>query len=238
MTLTDAQPAPEVGAGQPPVLPPKARSGKRYPSGGRVPSLRALKSEAELRRQGIRQTAAKMFAEQGIRRVTMHELAQATHLSGESLCLHYSNCEELLVDIMVRHLDILMRLVCDAYDQTAPEAAVKRLQEMIGAFLAAALDERNEHRLIVRSSDVLDEKGQVSVAGRYRSLATLFAEVLEASMPNVTAASAMVAAMSLLTTLSGAALWFRDDGAIGPAAYAQMLTEAAMTMARPSLCAA
>jgi AcrR family transcriptional regulator len=231
--MTDAQPAPEIGAGQPPVLPPKARPRKRYPSGGRVPSLRALKSEAELRRQGIRQTAAQMFAEQGVLRVTMREVARATQLSGESLCRHYSNCEEQLVDIMVVHLDMLMRRVCDAYDQTESEAVVKRLHEMIGAFLAAALQERNEHRLIVRSSDVLDEKGQVSVVGRYRSLATLFAEVLEVSAPNVTRASAMVAAMSLLTTLSGAALWFRDDGAIGPAAYAQMMTETAMTMARP-----
>jgi len=193
------------------------------------------KSEAELKRRAVRQSALRSITRHGMLRATVRGLSGTAHRSGRSLNEHCSEHEALIAEIMVAHLDTLMRRVCDAYDQTATQKPVKRLEAITGAFLASALDERNEHRLIVRSGDVLDETGQVSVIGRYRSLATLFAEVIEASAPNVTPASGKLAAMSLLTTLSGAALWFRDDGAIEAAAFAQMLAETAMTMARPSV---
>src|SRR4051812_25992374 len=137
----------EIAAGPPPpVLRVRRRTTKRYGSGGRVPTPRATQSEAELRRQYIRAAAAQMIAERGILRVTIRDVARAMRLNGESLCQFYSKREELLADIMVAHLDVLMRRVCDAYDHTAAETAVRRLQAIIGAFLAAALEQRQEHQ--------------------------------------------------------------------------------------------
>jgi AcrR family transcriptional regulator len=244
MAWTYEQPVSAFDTEQPPdpptdldASPNKARrkTKKRCMPGGRVPPIRAQKSEAELRRQSIRQTAARMIADKGILRVTMRDFTRAMHLTGESLCHYYSKREELLADIMASHLDTLMRRVCDAYDRTAADKAEQRLEAMIDAFLLSALEDRYEHRLMLRSGDVLDEKGQVSVCGRYRSLAELFAEVLAVSVPNAAPGAAKVAAMSVLATMSCAALWFRDDGAVGVAAYARMLTETAVAMAKPGL---
>ncbi len=124
---------------------------------------------------------------------------------------------------MVQHIHDLTLRVCTAYDRTEAATAEQRLEAMIGAFLGLALAERNEHRLILRSGDVLDERGQAAVRGRYRVLADVYAEVLAAAVPGVAPVVATVAAMSLAAAMSCAALWFRDDGAVGVAAYARML---------------
>jgi AcrR family transcriptional regulator len=242
MTWTPEQTVPALGTEtltSPPAdvsaKPTRARRTprKHAPPTGVVPTARAPKSEAELRRQSIRRTAARMIAEKGILRVTTDRFTNAVHATGQGPCHHYSNREELLTDIMVAHLDTLMRSVCDAYDRTAADTAGQRLEAMVGSFLDSALEERNEHRLMLRSGDVLDEKGQVSVHGRYRSLSELFAEVLMALAPGATPASVKVAVMSLLATMSCAPLWFRDDGAVGAATYARMLTATAVGMAGP-----
>jgi AcrR family transcriptional regulator len=176
----------------------------------------------------IRQTAARLIARNGILGVSMQGIARAMHLHGNTLAPYYGGREELLADIMVSHLDTLMRRVCDAYDRTKRNAPEQRLEAIVDAFLGCVLEERSEHRLLLRSGDVLDARGQVSVCGRYRSLAGLYAEVLEAAAPGVTPAAAMVAAMSLLAAMSCAALWFSENGVVGEAAYARMLTTMAM----------
>ncbi len=197
---------------------------QRGSAGGPVTSVYTPKPETALKRRSIRQTAARMIAEKGVLRATMQGFTRAMHLNGMSLYYYYSSREELLADIMVEHLDTLMRRVCDAYDLTEAATAEQRLEAMIGAFLGFALTERNEHRLMLRSGDVLDERGRVSVRGRYRVLADLFAEVLLAAVPVAAPVAAKLAAMSVLGTLSCAALWFREDGPVDVAAYARMLT--------------
>jgi AcrR family transcriptional regulator len=237
MEMTHEVPRPELDTGPPPPHPKRSQIRRKARQHAPPPSiasiLHAPKSEAELRRQSIRRTAARMIAEKGILRVTMDRFTNAVHASGQGQCHHYNSREELLTDIMVAHLDTLMRSVCDAYDRTAADTAGQRLEAMVGSFLDSALEERNEHRLMLRSGDVLDEKGQVSVHGRYRSLSELFAEVLMALAPGATPASVKVAVMSLLATMSCAPLWFRDDGAVGAATYARMLTATAVGMAGP-----
>jgi len=237
MEMMHEAPGPELDIGPSPAHPKRSRVRRKARQPAPPPSrsiLRAPKSEAELRRQSIRRTAARMIAEKGILRATMDRFTNAAHASGQGQCHQYSNREELLTDIMVAHLDTLMRRVCDAYDQTAADTAELRLEAMVEAFLESALEERNEHRLMLRSGDVLDERGQVSVHGRYRSLAELISEVLVVSAPGATPATAKVAVMSLLATMSCAALWFRDNGAIGVASYSRMLTATARAMAVPA----
>lgn len=244
MAFSLVRPGPQFGTEQPPDPPEatqttavKARVATRKPAkhgavGGRVTSVCAPKPVPDPKRRHIRQAAARMIAESGILRTTMQGIARATQLNGHSLYPTYDSQEDLLADIMVAHLDTLMRRVCDAYDRTQAATAERRLEAIVAAFLGCALEERNEHRLLLRSGDVLDEKGQVSVYGRYRSLAGLYAEVLEAAAPSVTPAAAMVAAMSLLAAMSCAPLWFHDDGAVGVIAYARMLTAMAMVGVR------
>jgi AcrR family transcriptional regulator len=195
---------------------------------------RALKPEApkpgvDPRRRQLRVAVARTIAEKGILRATVHGFARAAEANGNAMHPACTRHEDLLAEIMVAHLDTLMRRVCEAYDRTATKAAKHRLEVIIGAFLGCALEERNEHRLILRCGDVLDERGQVSVYGRYRSLAGLYAEVLEAAAPRAMPAAAMVAAMSLVSAMSCAVFWFHDDGAVSIGTYARVLTT--MTMA-------
>jgi hypothetical protein len=212
MTFSLSRPGPAVDTGQP-AAPPGGIDTMTMPA-------RAPKSAPDLKRRQARRAMARLIAEKG--------LLRALQPNGQSQHPSHGRPEDLLADIMVAHLDTLMRRVCDACDRTAAASAKHQLEAIVAAFLGCALEERNEHRLLLRSGDVLDERGQVSVYGRYRSLAGLCAEVLETAAPRATPAAAMVAAMSLLSAMSCAALWFHDDGAVSVAAYGRMLT--AMTI--------
>lgn len=207
--------------------PQPARSIRNRAAARRAPKPEAPKSEADPRRRQLRRTIARMIAEKGILRAAAQGFARAADGNGNNLHPACNSHEDLLAEIMVAHLDTLMRRVCEAYDRTAGKAAKRRLEVIAAAFLGCALEERNEHRLIPRAADLLDERGRISVFGRYRSLAGLYAEALEAAVPRAEKAAAMVAAMSLLSAMSCAVFWFRDDGVVSVAAYARML----MTMA-------
>jgi AcrR family transcriptional regulator len=240
MVWSYVRPGPEFDAEQPPDPPggldamanraiaikqrvAARKAEKRGTAGGPVTAVYTPKPETEMKRRQIRQTAARMIAEQGVLRATMQGFMRAVNLRGMSMYYYYSAREELLADIMVQHIHDLTLQVCAAYDRTEAGTAEQRLEAMIGAFLGFALKERNEHRLILRSGDALDERGQAAVRGRYRVLADVYAEVLAAEEPGAAPAVAKVAAMSLAAAMSCAALWFREDGAVGVAAYAHML---------------
>jgi hypothetical protein len=226
---------PDPAGADPPVAgasPQPARSIRERAATRRAPKSEAPRPETDPRRRQLRHAVARTVAEKGVLRATAQGFARAAEADGNSLHAARTRHEDLLAEIMVAHLDTLMRRVCDAYDRTATRAPKRRLEVIIAAFLGCALEERHEHRLILRCGDVLDERGQVSVFGRYRSLAGLYAEVLAAAAPRTTPAAAMVAAMSLLSAMSCAVFWFRDDGAVSIGAYARMLMVMAMAGVR------
>ena len=166
----------------------------------------------------------------GVLKATMQGIGRAVHLRGASLYYYYyfDTRESLYAEIMLEHLHGLARAVCASFDATETLRPRQRLEAMIAAFLGSTLAERNEHRLTLRSADVLNEDGRHAVRVRTRGLADLFGEVLMLAVPGTAPAAAQAAAMSLVAAMSCATLWFHEDGEVTVADYAHMLAVMAM----------
>ena len=178
------------------------------------------------KRRDIRRTAAHMIARQGALRTTVNGLTLALGICERNFYDHYSMREELYADILLEHLNLLDRRVRAAFDLAHDAPPVERLAAMASAWLGFALEDRDEHRLVLRLSDLLDASDRARVRNITLRLADLFAAALLAAEPD--AIETKVAALSLLSMLSCAALWFRADGDIDVAAYARMLTDMAL----------
>ncbi|HET6196283.1 MAG TPA: TetR/AcrR family transcriptional regulator [Acetobacteraceae bacterium] len=199
------------------------------PSSGEPAASATPVEESRARRQDIRRAAAQMIAERGVLKATMQGVGRAVKLRGSSLYHYYATREALFAEIMLEHLHALGLKVCAAFDATETAGPRQRLEAMIAAFLDAALAERNEHRLTLRSGDVLNEDKRHAVRVRTRSLVDLFGEVLALAVPDAAPAAVQVAAMSLVAAMSCAALWFHQDGEVAVADYARMLALMAMS---------
>lgn len=185
-------------------------------------------------RRQIRRAAARLIGERGVLRATPRAILRAAGLPGIALSQCYPTREVLLADIMSHHLDGLTCWVIAARDAAIEEGSAAQMEAMIGAFLASALAERNEHRLLLRAADLLSLADQEQVRLRCNGLAALFGDALAETVPNASAPAVKLASMTLLSALSCAVLWFDPDGRVGVNGYARMLVGMAVEGARES----
>jgi AcrR family transcriptional regulator len=186
--------------------------------------LRKAGDANEPRRAEIRRTAARLIAEKGVLKATMQGIGRAVRLRGASLYYYFDARESLYAEIMLEHLQGLAQQVCASFDASETLRPRQRLEGMVVAFLGSVLAERNEHRLTLRSGDVLEEDGRQAVRVRMRGLVDLFGEVLGLAVPGAVPAAVRASAMTLVAEMSCTALWFHEDGEVSLADYARMLT--------------
>ena len=115
-------------------------------------------------RRQIRRAAARLIGERGVLRATPRAILRAAGLPGIALSQCYPTREVLLADIMSHHLDGLTCWVIAARDAAIQEGSAAQMEAMIGAFLASALAERNEHRLLLHVwTDDASRKSAISL---------------------------------------------------------------------------
>lgn len=185
-------------------------------------------------RRQLRRATARLIAERGVLKATPRAIIRAARLPGLVLSDCYPTRQALLADIMLHHLDGLTCWILAARDAAHREGAAAKLEAMIGAYLASALAERNEHRLLLTAADILGEKEHEHVRLRCAGLAALFQEMLQATVPDATEAALKLSALTLTGALSCAVLWFDPDGEVAIGGYAQMLLGMAVEGIRES----
>jgi AcrR family transcriptional regulator len=183
-------------------------------------------------RRLIRHAAARLAAERGVLRTTPRAITRAARLPSDAFAACYESREALLSDIVLHHLDGLTSWVIAARDAAATETSGDRFEAMIGAFLASSLAERNEHRLLLRSADLLPDAERRSVHLRCNGLAALFGDALTEAAPRSSRIAVRLASLSLMGALSCAVLWFDPDGNVPIRGYAHMLAAMAVQGAR------
>lgn len=175
-------------------------------------------------RRQLRRAAARLIAEQGVLKATPRAITRTARVPAETFAACYATREALFADIMLHHLDGLTCWVIAARDASAQEGAAAQVEAMIGAFLASALAERHEHRLLLRAADLLAVKEREMVRLRCKGLAALFAEVLAEATPRASGSAVKLASLSLVGALSCAVLWFDPDGSTALGGYARVLS--------------
>jgi len=177
------------------------------------PTRPALRRRYDAKREGVVQTAARLFAQRGYETTTMQDLTEATGLTAGGLYHYFGSKEQLLIAICDALMEPLLSAV-DALDLAAlePEAALRALVETWVAHVAA---HRDHMVVFIQERHTIERDPQWShvVASRKR-----FERLLERTLERVEREGAHPLADRRLTTFALLGMvnhlpqWYRPRG--------------------------
>src|ERR1700736_4584143 len=106
------------------------------------------------RSREIREIAAKYIAENGLWQFSMLSLAKHLNCLLPTLCYYYRKREELITDIVLRHLETLRARTGQAMDAAEEGSPASELHAFAREYLLVALAEQDFHRLMLRYPDL------------------------------------------------------------------------------------
>ncbi len=135
--------------------------------------------EKERRRNEIIDAAERLFFSKGFEHVTMDEIAAGAELSKGTLYLYFRSREDLHYAIVIRGLEILNRLIREAYD--AHRKGLENILEMGEAYIRFFLEHIDYFRAIISFDatkfEKVDDASKLQILGDDSPL-VFFMEVL------------------------------------------------------------
>ncbi len=179
------------------------------------------------RSREIREVSAHYIAEHGLWHFSMLSLAKHMNCLLPTLCYYYKKREELITDIVLRHMETLRARTGLAMDEAQDESPAAQLHAFAREYLLVGLAEQEFHRLVVAYAGLAGPvDGQMFIARR-EILRQMVEGRLIAHAPGLAEQpdTACALAGALLDTLSGAATRLEPYGVVKPVAFAAMVTE-------------
>ena len=203
--------------------------------------VRTRASDFEEKQHGILTSAAAVFAEQGMEKASMAQIASHCRVSKALLYHYYRDKLELLHDIIRFHLEELVEVVEAVSPQ--PGAPPRRyLEDLAVALLGAYAGADAAHQVQIGQLRLLPEEKKRELVALERRLVAVFAEALLAARPDLAGNRLLLKplTMSLFGMLNWNYMWFRPGGPLGREDYARLavglvLDGAPSKMALPEL---
>lgn len=174
---------------------------------------------------GILRSAAAVFADLGMEKASMSQVAIAAGVS-KSLLYHYYPAKDALIFAIIRnHLEELDATVEAADDEAAP--LEERLTALVRATLESYRDADNEHKVQLNAVDALTDEQRSEIRALERNIVRRFSNVLRAINPALETKERpllMPVTMSLFGMMNWAYMWFREGGPITRDDYADIAT--------------
>ena len=182
-------------------------------------------ADHDQKRRAILDRSAKLFAERGYERTSMSEIASACGSSKALLYHYYENKEQLLHDLLEAHFIKLQEAVEAADAPQSPPG--ERLRGLITALLAAYQGSDALHKVQINELTALPLARQLELKSYERRLVDLFASVLRDINPALARGNRLLkpVTMSLFGMINWSYLWFRPEGPMSRAAYADLITQ-------------
>jgi len=179
------------------------------------------------RSREIREIAARYIAEHGLWRFSMLSLAKHLNCLLPTLCYYYKKREELITDIVLRHVEALHTRTSLAMNEAEDESPSGELHAFAREYLLVGLAEQDFHRLMVVYANLAGPAEGRPFITRRESLREMVQFRLTAHAPGLAGKPEAARALSrtMLDTLSGAAASLEPYGVVKPVVYAAMVTD-------------
>lgn len=187
--------------------------------------LQPPESESAPTAARLLEVAAELFGRHGYQQTTTREIADRLQLQKGSLYYHIKNKEELLYRICV---ESLRRMEEQVGRHLIGVPAADRLRVLIRAHVAAALQDRAMHAVMLTELRSLSPESRADVViRRDQYQRTVFEVVSAAQAAGQLRAEidAKLLTLSLLDLLNWTIFWFRPDGPLQPSELAEALGE-------------
>lgn len=186
---------------------------------------RTRANDFEEKQRGILDNAAAVFAEQGMDKASMAQIAKAAAVSKALLYHYYPSKDALIFAIIVTHLEELEAAIEEADDPTLPPKL--RLRQLVGTVLESYRGADNEHKVQLNASAALNDAQKAEIMGIERQVVKRFSAVLRDINPeldNKERPLLMPVTMSLFGMMNWVYMWFKDGGRISRDDYADVAT--------------
>jgi AcrR family transcriptional regulator len=188
------------------------------------------------RSREIREIAARYIADHGLWRFSMLSLAKHLNCLLPTLCYYYKKREELITDIVLRHIETLRARTSVAMDECEDDSPAAQLHAFAREYLLVGLAEQDFHRLMMGYADLSGPVDGRPFIARRETLRQIVEGRLTAHAPCLAAKPETARALSraLLDMLSGAAGSLEPYGVVKPVPHAAMMTDWLLSQATRS----
>jgi AcrR family transcriptional regulator len=186
---------------------------------------RSRAHDFEAKQRAILQAAAAVFAEVGMDKASMAQIALRADVSKALLYHYYPGKDALIFDIIRTHLAELDAAISAAEDDSLPPR--DRLRALVHAVLEQYRDADDYHMVQLNGTRTLADDQRHEIVELERRIVRRFAVVIRAIHPDIERDRPILTAvtMSLFGMMNWAYMWFRDGGAVSRADYANLATD-------------
>ena len=186
---------------------------------------RTRAQDFEEKQRAILDNAAQVFAEQGMEKASMSQIASHAQISKALLYHYYPSKDALIFAIIITHLEELDAAVEAADDPSlVPD---QRLRRLVGAVLENYRGADNQHKVQLNASSALSDEQKSEILGLERGIVRRFSVVLDQINPSLNDKERPLltpVTMSLFGMMNWVYMWFKDGGRISREDYADVAT--------------
>ncbi len=186
---------------------------------------RTRAQDFEEKSRGILDNAAQVFAEQGMDKASMSQIAAHAGVSKALLYHYYPSKDALIFAIILTHLQELDSAVEEADDSDLPPH--QRLRRLVGAVLENYRGADNQHKVQLNATSALSDERKAEILALERQIVRRFSGVLDQINPGLNDKSRPLltpVTMSLFGMMNWMYMWFKDGGRISREDYADVAT--------------
>jgi AcrR family transcriptional regulator len=186
---------------------------------------RTRAADFEEKQRVILDHAAQVFAEQGMEKASMSQIATVAQVSKALLYHYYPSKDALIFAIIMGHLEELDAAIEAADDPALPPQ--KRLRKLVGTVLETYKGADNQHKVQLNATAALSDEQKAEITALERAIVRRFSTVLDQINPDLNTKERpllMPVTMSLFGMMNWVYMWFRDGGRISREDYADVAT--------------
>ncbi|MCG6113223.1 MAG: TetR/AcrR family transcriptional regulator [Paracoccus sp.] len=186
---------------------------------------RTRAQDFEEKQRVILDSAAQVFAEQGMEKASMAQVAARAQVSKALLYHYYPGKDALIFAIITTHLEEL-----DAAIEAADDPGLvpdQRLRRLVGAVLESYRGADNQHKVQLNATTALSDEQKAAITALERDIVRRFSVVLDQINPDLNTRERpllMPVTMSLFGMMNWVYMWFKDGGRISREDYADVAT--------------
>ncbi|WP_103258983.1 TetR/AcrR family transcriptional regulator [Tabrizicola aquatica] len=186
---------------------------------------RTRAADFEEKQRVILDHAAQVFADQGMEKASMSQIATVAQVSKALLYHYYPSKDALIFAIIITHLEGLDAAIEEADDPNLPPE--KRLRKLVGVVLENYRGADNQHKVQLNATAALSDEQKAEITALERGIVRRFSAVLDLVNPGLNTKERpllMPVTMSLFGMMNWVYMWFRDGGRISREDYADVAT--------------
>lgn len=186
---------------------------------------RTRAADFEEKQRAILDDAAAVFAERGMEKASMSQIATHAKVSKALLYHYYPSKDALIFAIIMTHLEELDAAIELADEPDLPPQL--RLRKLVGTVLESYRGADDQHKVQLNATSALSDAQKAEITAMERDIVQRFSAVLKQINPelaNPERPLLMPVTMSLFGMLNWVYMWFRDGGRISREDYADVAT--------------